>query len=115
MSKSRKRSHAPPIDDRIYSDLSEQLKEIAVALKAINQGPNDFNHIYSKVMAMAVEGYIDDMLASAFDHLCENKKAAKAFLAKTCCRHHILHHLRLRPPFSNDDKILKRKVGLRPD
>jgi len=80
MSKSRKRSHAPSTDDRIYRDLSEQLKEIAVALKAINQGPNDFNHIYAKVMAMAVEGYIDDMLASAFDHLCENKKVAKAFL-----------------------------------
>ena len=28
------------------------------------------------------------------------------------CRHRILYHLRLEPPFSNDGKILKPKVGL---
>ena len=31
------------------------------------------------------------------------------------CRHRNLYHLRLRPPFFNDARILKPKVGLRPD
>ena len=31
------------------------------------------------------------------------------------CTHHILYPLRLGPPFSNDGKILKLKVGLGPD
>ncbi|XP_075675104.1 uncharacterized protein LOC142644360 [Castanea sativa] len=58
------------------------LKEIAVAFKEINWGPIDFNSIYSEVMAMAADGYSEDMLATAFDHLCENKKVARGFLAK---------------------------------
>ncbi|KAK9998948.1 hypothetical protein SO802_018551 [Lithocarpus litseifolius] len=35
-SKSRKRGRAPPSDDSVLTDLSDQLKEIAVALKEIN-------------------------------------------------------------------------------
>ena len=31
---------------------------------------------------MASEGYSENMLATTFDHLCENKKAARGFLAK---------------------------------
>ena len=31
---------------------------------------------------MASNGYSEDMLATAFDHLCENKKANRGFLAK---------------------------------
>ena len=31
---------------------------------------------------MVADGYSKDMLAIAFDHLCENKKAARGFLAK---------------------------------
>ncbi|XP_075665747.1 uncharacterized protein LOC142635486 [Castanea sativa] len=58
------------------------LKEITVALKEINRGPVDFNSLYSEVMAMAADGYSEDMLATAFDHLCENKKVARGFLAK---------------------------------
>ena len=34
------------------------------------------------MMAMASDGYSEDMLATAFDHLYENKKAARGFLAK---------------------------------
>ncbi|KAL4598368.1 hypothetical protein ACB092_11G055000 [Castanea dentata] len=64
--KSRKRGRAPP----------------SVALKEINRGPVDFNSLYSEVMAMAADGYNEDMLAIAFDHLCETKKAARGFLAK---------------------------------
>ena len=33
ISKSRKRGHAPPFDDSVRTDLSDQLKAIAVALK----------------------------------------------------------------------------------
>ena len=80
--KSRKRGHAPPSDDNVLTDLSDQLKEIVVALKEINRGPIDYTSLYSEVMAMAADGYSEDMLAIAFDHLCENKKVAKGFLAK---------------------------------
>ena len=31
---------------------------------------------------MVADGYREDMLATAFDLLCENKKAARRFLAK---------------------------------
>ena len=82
ISKSRKRGRAPPSDDNVLTDLSDQLKEIAMALKEINQGPIYYNSLYSKVMAMVVDRYSEDMLATAFGHLCENDKAAKGFLAK---------------------------------
>ena len=69
ISKSRKRGCAPPSDD-------------TVALKEISRGPIDYTTLYSKVMAMVADGYSKDMLATAFDHLCENKKATRGFLAK---------------------------------
>nr|POE60687.1 udp-glycosyltransferase 89b1 [Quercus suber] len=82
ISKSRKRGRAPPFKDSVLTDLSNQLKEIVVALKEINRGPIDYTTLYSNVMAMMADGYSEDMLATAFDHLCENKKAARGFLAK---------------------------------
>ena len=56
-------------DDSVLTDLSDQLKEIAVALKEINQGPVDYTALYNEVMAMMVDGYSEDMLTTAFDHL----------------------------------------------
>ena len=53
-----------------------------MALKEIKRGPVDYTSIYSKVMAMALNGYSEDMLATTFDHLCENKKANWGLLAK---------------------------------
>ena len=82
ISKSCKRGCAPPSDDSVLTNLSDQLKEIAVALKEINRGLVDYTALYSEVMAMVADGYSEDMLATAFDHLCENKKAAQGFLAK---------------------------------
>ena len=82
VSKSCKSGRAPPIDDSVLTDLSNQFNEIVVALKEINQGSVDYTSLYSEVMAMASDGYSEDMLATAFDHLCENKKAARRFLAK---------------------------------
>ena len=82
ISKSRKRGCAPPSDDSVLTDLSDQLKEIAVALKEINRGPVDYTALHSEVMAMVADGYSEDMLATTFDHLYENKKVARGFLAK---------------------------------
>ena len=31
---------------------------------------------------MMADGYSEDMLATAFDHLCENEKTTRGFLAK---------------------------------
>ena len=53
-----------------------------MALKEIKRGPIDYTSIYSKVMAMVADRYSKDMLATAFDQLCENKKAARGFLSK---------------------------------
>ena len=63
-------------------DLFDQLKEIGVALKENNRGPVNYTALYSEIMAMVADGYSEDMLATAFDHLCENKKATREFLAK---------------------------------
>ena len=82
ISKSRKRGCAPPFDDSVLIDLSDQLKEIVVALKEINQGLVDYNSLYSEAMAMVADRYSEDMLATAFDHFCENEKAVRGFLAK---------------------------------
>ena len=83
ISNSRKRGRvASNADDSVLTDLSNQLKEIAVALKEINWGPMDYTALYNEVMAMMVDGYSEDMLATAFDHLCENEMTARRFLAK---------------------------------
>ena len=50
-----------------------------MALKEINRGPVDYTALYNEVMA---DGYSEDMLAIAFDHLCENEKTTWGFLAK---------------------------------
>ena len=82
ISKSRKGGCAPPSDDSVLTDLSDQLKEIAAALKEINRWPVDYNNLYSEVMAMVVNGYSEDIFATAFDHLYENEKVARGFFAK---------------------------------
>ena len=70
ISKSRKRGGARPSDDSVLT------------LKEINRRPIDYTALHSEVMAMVADGYSEDMLATTFDHLCENKKAAWGFLAK---------------------------------
>nr|POE58398.1 protein lyk5 [Quercus suber] len=80
--KSRKRGRAPSTaDDSVLTDLSDQLKDIATALKEINRGLVDYTSLY-EVMAMMADGYSEEMLATVFDHLCENEKVARGFLAK---------------------------------
>nr|POF09277.1 hypothetical protein CFP56_18145 [Quercus suber] len=71
ISKSRKRGRAPSTaDDSVLTDLSNQLKDIATTLKEINRGPIDYTSLYNEVMAMMADGYSEEMLATAFDHLC---------------------------------------------
>ena len=83
ISKSHKRARAPSnADDSVLTDLSDQLKEIVVALKEINWGPVDYTALYNEVMALIADGYSEYMLAIAFDYLCENEKTAREFLAK---------------------------------
>ena len=83
ISKSCKRGRAASnADDSVLIDLSDQLKEIAVVLKEINWGPVDYTTLYNEVMAMMADGYSEDMLATTFDHLCENEKTTRGFLAK---------------------------------
>ena len=83
ISKSRKRGRAASnADESVLTDLSDQLKEIAVALKEINRGPVDYTALYNEIMAIMADGYSEDMLATTFDHLCENEKIAWGFLAK---------------------------------
>ena len=83
ISKSRKRRRTPSnADDSVLTDLSDQLKEIVVVLKEINRGSVDYTAFYNEVMAMMADGYSEDMLATAFDHLRENEKATRRFLAK---------------------------------
>ena len=78
-----KRKHSVSnADESVLTDLSDQLKEIAVALKEINRGPVDYIALYNEIMAMMADGYSEDMLATAFDHLCENERVARGFLAK---------------------------------
>ena len=83
ISKSRKRGRAPLSDDSVLTNLSDQLKEIVVTLKEINRGPVDYTSLYFEVMmAMVADVYSEDMLATTFDHLYENEKVARGFLAK---------------------------------
>ena len=83
ISKSHKRGCAASnADDSVLTDLSDQLKEITVALKEVNQGPVDYTALYNEVMVMMVDGYSENMLATVVDHLCENEKTARGFLAK---------------------------------
>ena len=83
ISKSCKRKHAASnADESVLTDLFDQLKEIAVALKEINRGPVDYTALYNEVMAIMADGYSEDMLATVFYHFCENEKTTRRFLTK---------------------------------
>jgi hypothetical protein len=61
------------------NQISEQLKEIAVSLKALKQGP-DAAELYEAVMK--TEGFDEEMLATAFDYLVQEEKVGRSFMAK---------------------------------
>jgi hypothetical protein len=49
-------------------------------LKALNKRPDNVDTLYNEVMALEV--FEEDLLASAFDHLANDKNLRRAFLAK---------------------------------
>ncbi|KAK7857268.1 hypothetical protein CFP56_018627 [Quercus suber] len=59
----KKRSHATMIEDAVYQDLS------------------NFGSLYEEVIKM--DGFEENMLASAFDHLNGDEKQARLFMLKT--------------------------------
>jgi hypothetical protein len=61
------------------NQISEQLKEIAVSLKALKQDP-DVAELYEVVMK--TEGFDEEMLAIAFDYLVQEEKLGRSFMAK---------------------------------
>ena len=69
----------PSNENNPCNQISEQLKEIAVSLKALKQGP-DAAELYEAVMK--TEGFDEEMLATAFDYLVQEEKVGRSFMAK---------------------------------
>ena len=61
------------------NQIFEQLKEIIVSLEALKQGPNAVE-LYEVVMK--IEGFDEEMLATAFDYLVQEEKVGRSFMAK---------------------------------
>lgn len=76
----RKRSRATSKDDR-FAMLSEQIGEVANAIKKMSQNQLDVAELYKEVME--VEGFDEATLAHAFDYLVDNERVAKAFIVKS--------------------------------
>ncbi|KAH7842134.1 hypothetical protein Vadar_001848 [Vaccinium darrowii] len=67
-------------EDKGYDKLSAQIGEIALATKELGDDRLDVKDLYDEIMK--TEGFHELTLASAFDHLVENEKVAKAFMVK---------------------------------
>ncbi|KAK7861565.1 hypothetical protein CFP56_000260 [Quercus suber] len=76
----RKRTHASMNEDSPFSEMTEQLKQITVAVTALSHGPVNTNEFHKIVMN--VEGFEEDMLDETFDHLVNDEKTGRAFMAK---------------------------------
>ncbi|KAL4600211.1 hypothetical protein ACB092_11G181900 [Castanea dentata] len=76
----RKRSHATMIEDAVYQDLSIQLGKVASAIEKISENQLNFVSLYEEVMKM--DGFEENMLAAAFDHLNGDEKQARSFMLK---------------------------------
>ena len=74
----RKRSRAN--QDANYGKISKQLRKVELAIRELEEGQLDMKELYEEVMK--IEGFDEVMLASAFDYLVDNERAAKAFMAK---------------------------------
>ncbi|KAH7837603.1 hypothetical protein Vadar_015720 [Vaccinium darrowii] len=68
-------------EDEGYDKLSAQIGEVALAIKKLSDDRLDVKDLYAEVMK--TKGFDELTLASAFDHLVENKKVAKAFMVKS--------------------------------
>ena len=67
-------------NDKLFTNIGEQLKEVDVALKALNEWVVNVDTLYNEVMA--IEEFEEDLLASAFDHFASDKNFERAFLAQ---------------------------------
>ncbi|KAK7829337.1 hypothetical protein CFP56_029516 [Quercus suber] len=65
-------------EDSLFSEISEQLKQIALVVTALSHGPVNTNELHKVVMN--VEGFEEDMLDEAFDHLVNDEKARRVWL-----------------------------------
>ena len=63
-------------EDSPFSEMTEQFKQIAVAITALSHGPFNTNELHKVVMN--VEGFEEDMLDEAFDHLVNDEKGRKS-------------------------------------
>ncbi|KAF8041985.1 hypothetical protein BT93_A0550 [Corymbia citriodora subsp. variegata] len=75
----RKRSRATNKDDR-FAMLSEQIGEVANAMKKLSQNHLDIAELYKEVMG--VEGFDEATIVYAFDYLVDKERVAKAFIVK---------------------------------
>ena len=76
----RKRTYASMNEDSPFSEMTEKLKQTAIAVTTLSHGPINTNELHKVVMN--VEGFEEDMLDEAFDHLVNDEKARRAFMAK---------------------------------
>jgi len=61
--------------------ISTQIAEVAMTLQKISKSKLDVDLLYQEVMK--TEGFEEDFMGSAFDHLVECENLAKGFLAKS--------------------------------
>ena len=66
--------------DDSYDKLSQQIGEVASAIKKLTEDKVNVNELYDEVIK--IEGYNESMLGIAFDHLVANEKIGKAFMVK---------------------------------
>ena len=68
------------IEDVVYQDLSIKLGKVSSAIEKIFEYQLNFGSLYEEVMKM--DGFEENMLASAFDHLNRDEKQARSFMLK---------------------------------
>ncbi|XP_071928355.1 uncharacterized protein [Coffea arabica] len=61
--------------------MSQQLGEVAAALNKISANKLDVNQLHEEIMN--IEGYSEEFLDLVFEHLVQNEKLGKAFMAKS--------------------------------
>jgi hypothetical protein len=82
----RRRSRASANEDATYKELSIQIGRIVLALERLTKNQLNFSDLYKEVMK--IEGFDEIMLASAFDHLIQDKPLVRSFMLKNArlCR-----------------------------
>ena len=68
------------IEDAVYQDLSIQLGKVASVIEKIFENQLNFGSLYKEVMK--IDGFEENMLAFAFDHLNRGEKQARSFMLK---------------------------------